>query len=378
MHLFKAIKFNLSHWCITYDDYCREMRENAERLIYERGYMEKSDLKWFYNYPPKGKKQEVRTSGSTGTPVKFYCNPERIASSLSLVDYRFAQLGKTDETRFMRLWYPTTGHSWWQLLKEKLFRKQTNEIFFSYFDFLEDKGIEDFCEEVNYSQPEFIEGYAGGIIAAASWLKANNLKCKVNTIVTGAGMVTEDQHKLIEESFQCKHYDRYGCSEFGEIAHQLGNGYYELNPHLSIELSENLTEFYGLDEVPDGFYEIFITDDRNDMTNFWRYRMNDIVHVVNNKIIAIEGRTEQVYNINGKDLPTGAFYQTMKDFEVDQWQVIVDKENLTVKTTPDILSDKDQKLFQKYFKGFNIKFEKGNYETVGRRKKIQEVIIKNI
>lgn len=374
MHLLKTLKFNLTHWCLTHKDYTKSMREHVEDIVREKGYMEKSDLKWFYDYPVKGKKQEVRTSGSTGSPVKFWCTPERIASSLALVDYRFAQLGKTEDTRFMRLWYPTTGHKWYQTLKEKLFRKQTNEIFFSYFDLAKDKkGIMDFVEEVNYSQPEFIEGYAGGIIATASWLKANKLFVKTDVIVTGAGMVTKKQHDLIEERFQCRHYDRYGCSEFGEIAHQLGNGYYEPNPSIFIQVSDNLEDFYDLEDANDGYYEIFITDHRNEQTPFRMYRMNDIVHVVNHKIVAIEGRTEEVLTMGEKTLPTGIFYQALKDFEIDQWQIEVSHECITLHSTPE-LADKDKKKFEKYFHGYKFKYVEGDFITVGRRKKIKEII----
>lgn len=388
----KKILFNLSHWCLNYDDYENEKSriievetENKKEEIRKRGYMEKSDLSFFYEYPMGSnlKKQEIRTSGSTGHPIRFWCDSRRIASSLALVDYRFKQIGLKEKDVFMRFWYPTTGHTKLQILKEKLFRWYTKEKFFSYFDLINgEKTIVDFINFVNKHKPDFIEGYAGGIVAVASYIKDNKILVNpVKTIVTGAGMVKPKQHELIEETFRCKHYDRYGCSEFGEIAHQIGEGYYETNPFLTIYLSNDLKKFYSLKEAKDGDYEIFITDPRNMCTPFWRYRMNDIVTIKNNKIVQISGRTEKMYEISeGEFVPTGFFYQSMKDFSnIDQWQIELDSKsrNITVRTLPRLLDEDEQRSLEKYFgkNNFTFNYVKNNFTTVGRRQKLEEIIV---
>lgn len=375
------ILFNLSHWCLDYDEYLREYNQ-IDKL--PSGHMEKTFLKAFFDNPPKGiKKQEVRTSGSTGTPVRFWCNSGRIASSLALVDYRFKQLGLRPDDVFMKFWYPTTGHTKIQLLKEWLYRKITGEKFFSYFDFINGKKTAtDFIDFVNKHEPDFLEGYAGGIIALASFIVDSDININpIRVIVTGAGMVTPAQHKLIEKAFHCKHYDRYGCSEFGEIAHQLGNGFYEPNPHLIIEVSKDFEKFELLENAKDGEYEIFITDPRNICTPFRRYRMKDTVKVKGGKLVAILGRTEKAYEISpGRFLPTGFFYQAVKDFGVDQWQVEVSGQDneITLRTLPRELNEKEKRAFEKYFGDtkFVFHYERGNFTTIGDRKKIQEVIVR--
>ena len=390
--MFKEILFNLSHWCLDYSDYITEKSrvirvetENKIKEIHGRGYMEKSDLAFFYQYPTSlfFRKQEIRTSGSTGHPIRFWCDSNRIASSLALVDYRFKQIGLKDDDIFMRFWYPTTGHTKMQILKEKLFRWFTREKFFSYFDLISGKKtVIDFTDFVKKYKPDFIEGYAGGIITIASYIKNNNIVVPpVRTIVTGAGMVKPKQHELIEEAFRCKHYDRYGCSEFGEIAHQIGEEHYELNPLLKICVSRDLKRFYTLDEAKDGEYEVFVTDPRNMCTPFWRYRMNDIVTIKDNRIVQISGRTEKMYEISEEEfVPTGFFYQSMKDFSgLDQWQIELDSKsrNITVRTIPRLLDGEEQKSFEKYFgkKNFKFNYVKDNLSTVGRRHKIEEIIV---
>jgi phenylacetate-CoA ligase len=346
--------------------------------------MEKSDLAFYYLYPKfnSRKKQEVRTSGSTGKPIRFWCDNERIASSLALVDSRFLRLGLTKDDTFMRLWYPTTGHTKIQLLKEKFFRWYTNEKFFSYFALISgEKSMDDFIKFIQDNRPDFIEGYAGGIIATASYIiKHKIIIPPVRTIVTGAGMVRKEQHELIEQAFGCRHYDRYGCSEFGEIAHQMGAEYYEQNPFLKIHVSKDLKKFYELSDAPDGDYEIFVTDPRNWCTPFWRYRMNDMVTVNNGKIVAISGRTETMYEISpGEFLPTGFFYQAMKDFILDQWQIELDTRSrvMQVRSVPTELDDRQRIAFEKYFGKDKFKFvySSDGFSTVGRRRKIEEIIV---
>lgn len=387
--MIEKLLFNLSHWCLNYNDYQEEM-ENVEegimwKNIHERGYMEKSDLAFFFEHPLNKdvKKQEVRTSGSTGSPVRFYCDSGRVASSLALVDYRFKQLGLKKEDVFMKFWYPTTGHTFVQLLKERLFRWNTNERFFSYFDLVnKNKTLDDVVEFIRKNKPDFIEGYAGGLVALSAYIKEHQLEIpKVRTIVTGAGMITEQQHNLIEEVFGCGHYNRYGCSEFGEIAHKVGGELYEQNPFLDIEVSSDLKTFYNLKEAIDGEYEIFVTDSRNRCTPFWRYRMHDVIQVKNGKIAGIKGRTEQVYEISkGEFLPTGFFYQAVKDFtDIVQWQVEIDTKtrNLTLRTNPRELNEKEKHSFEKYFgkNKFQFAYESGNFSTVGRREKMAEIIV---
>lgn len=385
--MLKRFMFWLTHWCFNHNDYEEALRDAQIAMLNNNGnYMEKADLAYWYDNPTGGRvrKQEIRTSGSTGTPVRFWCDNKRIASSLALVDLRFKQLGKTKGDVFMRLWYPTTGHTPFQMFKEKLYRKLTNEKFFSYFDLASgEKTLGDLWEYMDRNQPTFIEGYAGGIIALASWLTENKLypQWKIKCIVTGAGWVTPQQHELIEKAFRCKHRDRYGCSEFGEIAHQIKTLNYTPNPYLEIEVSKDLQNFIHLKDAKDGNYEIFVTDRRNRCTPFRRYRMHDVVKIKNKKIVEIIGRTEKVYTMpDGTALPTGLFYQAMKDFTyINQWQAAVepDKYAITLRTTPTMLKSKDAKAFVNYFdKKYDIRFEQGGYEYVGRRKKLQEIIVK--
>lgn len=381
--------FNLTHWCLSYDDYKKEEHKIEEKetwnRIYFRGYMEKSDLDFFFKNPvnKEVKKQEVRTSGSTGSPIRFYCDKGRVASSLALVDYRFKQIGFKRGDVFMKFWYPTTGHTAIQLLKERLFRWQTKEKFFSYFDLVnKTKTLADVVAFIQKNSPDFIEGYAGGLIALAVYIKENHISVPpIRTIVTGAGMVTEEQHKIIEAVFSCRHFNRYGCSEFGEIAHKIGEKHYEQNPFLTIEVSKDLKRFFLLKDAKDGEYEIFVTDPRNLCTPFWRYRMKDVVEVKNGKINRIIGRTERVYEISkGEFLPTGFFYQAVKDFtDIVQWQVEIDIKvrMLTLRTNPRELNEKERKAFEKYFgeNKFQFFYEKGNFKTVGRREKMLEIIV---
>jgi len=394
--------FNLTHWCFDYDEYLDEykfldsgsfvnrlekfneyVRKNYPGIV-ERGYTDRETLKgFFFSFPKSKKVQEVRTSGSSGKPFHFWVDSRAMASRFALVDYRFRQIGYKKGDSFVRFWYPTTGHTKIQLLKEKLWRIVNREHFISYFDMVSGKKkMIDYVRFIQKHKPKLIEGYAGGLIAMAEFILEHGIKMpKVEWIVTGAGMVNQKHKKMIEEAFNCSVYDRYGCSEFGEIAHQLpGIDYYESNPYLEIFVATD-KKMYKLHEAPDGEYGIFVTDPRNYATPFWRYRMGDIVKVENGKIIAIKGRAEETMRLpNGDYLPTGFFYQFFKDSAwVDRWQIIYDpaEKELIVKTSPYYLEENLRNVLERqYFRGIKVKYQIGNFETTGRRKKIQEIIIR--
>ena len=109
--------------------------------------------------------------------------------------------------------------------------------------------------------------------------------------------------------------------------------------------------------------------------------MHDIIEVKDGKISKITGRTEKVYKISEDEfLPTGFFYQAVKDFtDIAQWQVEIDPrtKTLVLRTNPRMLYPKEMKAFEKYFGKNKFKFiyESGNFKTIGRREKMNEIIV---
>jgi len=412
--MFEEFLFNLCHWCFDYREYKKQyflisllMERHIERKAFNLlelarfkewvadffgggkvpEFTAKGVLRDFYHYyKPKWNVQEVRTSGNSGKPFRFWVDCDTLANRFALVDYRFKQIGYERGQSFVKFWYPTTGHGSTQLIKERLWRKINGEHFISYFDMVSGKKkMIDYVNFIKKHKPVLIEGYAGGLVALSNYILENRIRMpKVKYIVTGAGMVTPEQHNLIETAFNGKHYDRYGSSEFGEIAHQLpGISYYDPNPFLEIFVKTEGEPLLKLDQAKDGDYEIFITDPRNYATPFWRYKIGDVVSVKDGKIISIKGRTEEVVRLpNGEYLPTGFFYQFFKDSKnVNQWQIVYNpkKKRMLVRVSPRILEDELKKKFKdKYFKDVSIEYKLGNFEdfeTVGSRKKIKEIII---
>lgn len=309
--------FNFTHWCFDYKEYqsvlsilrsnkffdVRTEVDKFERFIADqavdnfpclknKGFTEKSDLKGIDLRQQSKNQLVVSTSGaSSGVPFKFMVGSEAMASRFALVDYRFEQIGyKQGESR-VKIWYPTLKHSRKQLLKEQIRRKLENEHFISYFGIL-DVCLQKYVDFINKHRPILIEGYSRAILKIAEYLNTKNQRpyCP-EYIVLAAGATTERERELISEAFLgAAVYDRYGCSEFGEIAHELpATRGYEPNPFLQLYVGDD-KGLVKLEEAQDGEYQLYITDPRNLMTPFWKYKMNDVVVIKDGRIIRVKSK----------------------------------------------------------------------------------------
>jgi len=317
--MMKKFIFNLTHWSYGWDEYQKELAKfragydfDKEKRrfndwvkkrypkIVQRGYTDKEVLSPFFFAPSlKGKRQKVVSTSGTSSVRGFYfwSDCDTLASRQALWDYRFEQIGfQKGKDKRLKIWYPLLGHKLWQRLKLKLKRKLEKEFFLSYFGILErdlGKGVE-FIKKV---QPQLIEGYSRAMVLIAEYILKNKIKIDgVKWIVTSAGPTTKAEREMITSAFGAKVYDRYGCSEFGEIAHQLPTSgeAYEINPALELyglKEGDDYKNMKKLEKLPDGDYSLFVTDCRNYSTPFWRYEMRDIITVKNGKIVGVKSKT---------------------------------------------------------------------------------------
>jgi phenylacetate-CoA ligase len=137
---------------------------------------------------------------------------------------------------------------------------------------------------------------------------------------------------MIEEAFRCPVFDRYGCREFGNIAHECGqhNGY-----HINVErfVIEILND-HGKPVEPGESGEIIVTDLDNYGFPFIRYRTGDMA-VASARICScgrglpllksIEGRVFDVVKAPNGNRIAGTFWTLalrsvpgVKHFQIEQ------------------------------------------------------------
>lgn len=70
-----------------------------------------------------------------------------------------------------------------------------------------------YYEHLKSKKIKFLRGYPTAVFTFADFLKGEGLSLKLQSVFTTAEMLYDAQRKVIEEVFQCKVFDMYGCGD---------------------------------------------------------------------------------------------------------------------------------------------------------------------
>jgi phenylacetate-coenzyme A ligase PaaK-like adenylate-forming protein len=140
-----------------------------------------------------------------------------------------------------------------------------------YFD---NKSLKSFANRCIRKKPKFIIGYSSALMEFVKYVENNNLPVQFDFIESTAEFISDEARQKLEEVFHCKVYDRYGCREVGNIAHECAfrNGLHINWQSVSLEIVNKgkypwLGQEYG---------DIVITSLRNKGMPLIRYFVGDI------------------------------------------------------------------------------------------------------
>lgn len=255
---------------------------NKKKLSYEEflkiPILEKEDVRdhlpELLNPKYNGRVTKGMTSGSTGHSLTLFYSSEHEsfseAARLRAKEWWGIKPGSPQVTIWGR---PYTGRldRFNQGLKSFLM----NRLLFSAFD-LNEKTLENMWRKIQRFKPNIIYGYPSAIFPLAAYLKEqkkNADKLEIKVIMITAESITKAQRDIIEEVFDCKTANEYGCSETGGFVYECPYGGW----HISSEIT--FIEFLDRDgnPVPPGIKgEIFITHLRNNYMPLIRYRVGDM------------------------------------------------------------------------------------------------------
>jgi len=207
------------------------------------------------------------TSGSTGSPFQFMMNRR-------LVGMRWAYYIRGNKwvnldvgERFVRLWGVRKS------FKERVSIGFTlNMKTLSAFG-MDEERMEEYVEYIKKHQPKVIEAYASAATRLAMFINSQGIRdIKVGAVITSGETLPEAHRKEIELAFNCNVFNRYGCREFGAIAH-------ECSEHTGLHLN---AESFFIEFVEDeqtantGLYKIILTNLENYAMPFIRYEIGDM------------------------------------------------------------------------------------------------------
>lgn len=214
------------------------------------------------------------TSGSTGEPLKFY-NDRRSGRWRQAVTWRNQTwIGALYSDREARLWGAQIDIDAAESIRGRLHSWLHQKVFLSTYD-LSDETMRRYVKILMRFRPKVLVSYPSPLAMLAGFIRDNSLIVpRIGAIITSAEQLYPWQKDVIEEVFGGRVFDRYGCREFGSIAHQCSehDGY-----HINSE--RFLVEVIGRDGRPvnDGeLGEFYITDLDNYGFPFIRYPIGDL------------------------------------------------------------------------------------------------------
>lgn len=292
------------------------------------------------NYPKmmsddikKRRINKASTGGTTGEPISFY----REYNTLKWVEAAFLRGLSWTGYRLGDSLINFTHDNWPSCLG-KLRLKLINAYTFP--GFFKENEIVDYFNAIQKVQPVFIKGSASYLYRISSiWQKNNLNNLKVLGVLSTSEMLYDYQKNYLENMFDCKVYDYYGCNEVPSLAYECEYG----NKHITGERTviETVTsKGENVCEVPG---QIVLTDLDNYAMPFIRYVIGDIGTITNDKckcgrglniLKKIEGRNQDMLRtLDGNHVPAIFFPNRFHNLVgIKQYQIIQnDLRNITLK-----------------------------------------------
>lgn len=158
--------------------------------------------------------------------------------------------------------------------------------------FLNNHELEKFSLKCLKKKPKFIIGYATALIAFARFVKSKNLPLQFRFVESTSEYLSPEMREEIEDVFKCKVYDRYGCREVGNIAHEC-----EYRDGLHINWQIIYVEIINKGAYPwlgQEFGDIVITSLENRGMPLVRYSVGDIGRIKND-LCKCKMQSERLY-----------------------------------------------------------------------------------
>ena len=219
---------------------------------------------------------EDMTGGSTGSPMRFYYDRDRRDTRAAAALRHDRWTGWDIGERVAKLWGAPQDvrlRGW----KARLRTRFINRTLILDASALDEAAMAQFAAKLQRYQPKILLAYANTLGLFARYVEAENIRgIKPQGIITSAEVLTPENRELIERTFGCRIFNRYGSREFAVVASEC-SAHQGLHVNADNLLVETVTA-EGPARGADG--EIVITDLRNFAMPMIRYRIRDVGRVL--------------------------------------------------------------------------------------------------
>lgn len=214
---------------------------------------------------------EDMTGGSTGSPLIFYYDQDRRDSRAAATLRHDRWAGWDIGAKLALLWgapRETKASGWQRWRNDFLGRSIVLDA-----SAIDDGRMREFANQLRVYRPVVIQAYANTMALFARFLKAEGIRdIRPGGIICSAELLTDENRALIEETFRCPVFNRYGSREFAVIASEcgVGRGMHVNAENLLVEVLRDGKPAFGADG------EIVVTDLANYAMPLIRYRTADV------------------------------------------------------------------------------------------------------
>ncbi len=278
------------------------------------------------------KKIEDYSGGSTGRPTRFYQDFSYKAWEQADMLRCYRMTGYQLGTRWAFLWGSdhdaSTHRGYWGAIKDHIIY---NLVWINTFDLTADTLLRT-LEQMARWQPKIIVAYVSSVALLAKLIREKQIRgISPKAIQTSAEVLTPDTRQLIESAFGCPVFDRYGCREMGNIAHEC-----ERHNGLHILAENNLVELVddnGRAAQPGSAGRLVVTNLNNYAMPFIRYDTGDLAVSAQQNcrcgrglplLSSVQGRISDVISSPSGKLLHGEFFSHLfyKVDGISQFRVI--------------------------------------------------------
>ncbi len=303
-----------------------------------------------------------QTGGSTGSPLKFYVDLPRLHSRKASTFRHDRWTGWDIGMKTAVLW----GHQR-DFLPQQNWKNKIRDDYYERKLFLDTSSIsnekmQDFVKKLLIFKPEIYLAYANSMYLYARYIKENNIEQfnRPQAIITSAEVLTPEQRKTIEEVFECKVFNRYGCRETSVIASECSehNGMHISAETLYLEFQQN-----GNDVAVNETGKIIITDLLNYGMPLIRYQIEDAGSPVDGDCAC--GRTLPRMDISGG---------RVTDFLVTSDRKVISGASMTIYFIAVIDGIAQAQIIQNSVDDLTLRIVKSSYFSEQTEKEIQQKV----
>lgn len=179
-----------------------------------------ADLRAIGGVSRPGLVSENHTGGSTGVPLDFLQDENYRDWGMMELQRDFEMCGYRLGDPIAFLWgsdYDARPH---KTMRGRLRNWATNTLYLDAFDATEQDYVR-YGRRLAAFRPALLVGYVSSLVVLARVIRAHRLEgVRPRAIQSSAETLTPPQRELIEATFRCRVFDRYGCREVGNIAHE--------------------------------------------------------------------------------------------------------------------------------------------------------------